>query len=82
MKETMVVYRENGEAINIELILTFKVPSLNKEYVAYTLNDDKESEDVPLFISEYKDKNIKNIPPQDAAIVMDTYQSLKKEIMA
>lgn len=76
----MVVYKENGEQINIELILGFKVKELNKDYVAYTLNDDHVSPDVPLFISEFDGETIKNIPPQESTLVLNTYQKLKEEI--
>lgn len=82
MDNKVVVYRENGDPINIELILSFKVDQLNKTYVAYTLNDDGVSEDVPLFISEYDGTTIRSISPDESKIVLERYEELKKEIMA
>ena len=53
MDNKTYVYKETGEEIAIEIVLSFKVEELNKSFIAYTLNDDGESDTVPIFISEY-----------------------------
>ena len=59
MDNKTYVYKETGEEIAIEIVLSFKVEELNKSFIAYTLNYDGESDTVPIFISEYDGKTIK-----------------------
>jgi hypothetical protein len=40
MKDYVIVYKENGEPIKIEVILSFRIDKINKDYVVYTINDD------------------------------------------
>lgn len=78
MDNKTYVYKENGEEIAIEIILSFVVEELNKSYIAYTLNDDDNSDTVPVFISEYDGKNIKEISNDDADLVLEYYNAAKE----
>lgn len=72
------VYKENGEEIAIEVILSFNIEELNKSYIAYTLNDDGQSDNVAVFISEYDGKNIKDIANDEANLVLEYYNAAKE----
>lgn len=74
------VYKEDGEEIAIEIILSFNVEEFNKSYIAYTLNDDGQSENVAVFISEYDGKNIKDISNEEAKTVLEYYNAAKELI--
>ena len=78
MENKTYVYKETGEEIEIEVILSFKVEELNKSFIAYTLNDDGESENVPVFISEYDGKTIKDIKDEEAEEVLKYYEAAKE----
>jgi len=78
MENKTYVYKETGEEIEIEIILSFKVEELNKSFIAYTLNDDGESENVPVFISEYDGKTIKDIKDEEAEEVLKYYEAAKE----
>ena len=77
MENKTYVYKEDGEEIAIEIILSFEIEELNKKFIAYTLNDDGNSETVPVFISEYDGKNIKDISNEEADLVLEYYNSAK-----
>ncbi len=78
MENKTYVYKETGEEIEIKIILSFKVEELNKSFIAYTLNDDGESENVPVFISEYDGKTIKDIKDEEAEEVLKYYEAAKE----
>ena len=78
MDNKTYVYKESGEEIEIEIILSFKVEELNKSFIAYTLNDDGESENIPVFISEYDGKTIKDIKDEEAEEVLKYYEAAKE----
>ena len=78
MENKIYVYKEDGEEIAIEIILSFEIEELNKKFIAYTLNDDGNSETVPVFISEYDGKNIKDISNEEADLVLEYYNSAKE----
>ena len=78
MENKTYVYKETREEIEIEIILSFKVEELNKSFIAYTLNDDGESENVPVFISEYDGKTIKDIKDEEAEEVLKYYEAAKE----
>lgn len=78
MENKTYVYKETGEEIEIEIILSFKVEELNKSFIAYTLNDDGESENVPVFISEYDGKTIKDIKDEEAEEALKYYEAAKE----
>ncbi len=54
MKNLIVVKNNNNETMTIELLLDFKIESIGKEYIVYTINDNDESETVNVIISEIK----------------------------
>jgi len=80
MENKTYVYKEDGEEIAIEIILSFEIEELNKKFIAYTLNDDGSSETVPVFISEYDGKNIKDISNEEADLVLEYYNAAKELI--
>ena len=80
MDNKTYVYKENGEEIVIEIILSFEVEELNKKYIAYTLNDDGVSDNVAVFISEYDGNTIKDISNDDAELVLEYYNAAKELI--
>ena len=47
-----IVTLENGEQATIEILLGFDIVEYNKHYVAYSINDDDESETVNVIIAE------------------------------
>ena len=76
----IVVYRENGEPIKIEVIMSFRIEKFNKDYVVYTINDDKKREDVIILISEIDKEThkIKSILPEEKDTIMEYYEQVKK----
>ena len=79
MDNKVFVKRENGETIAIEIVLSFKIEELKKNYIAYTINDDGESESVEVFISEIDENNkIKSIPFHEKDMVMEFYEKAKE----
>ena len=82
MDNIVEVKRDNGEIIKIEIVLSFKVENLNKQYIVYTIDDDGALEDVPILISEI-DQNtqtIKQIPENEKDQVLNIYNELKEKI--
>lgn len=83
MDNFVIVKRENGEQIKIEIVLSFKIAEYNKQYIAYTINNDNIQDDVPLLISEIDPvtQKIKNIPENEKSIVLETYNQVKNSIL-
>ena len=82
MPNSVVVTRENGENITIDVLMSFHVDELQKKYIAYTLNDDGVSEDVMVFISEIDENNhIKDIYEEDKDLVFQAFDAAKELIM-
>jgi uncharacterized protein YrzB (UPF0473 family) len=81
MDNCVYVTREIGEKIKIEIILSFKIEEYKKQYIAYTLNDDGQSDMESVFISEItSDNKIISIPPEQASVVSDAYEAAKQSI--
>ena len=80
MENKVVAINENGNKVEIEVFLSFEVEELNKKYVAYTINDDKKNEEVPVFISEYEGNKLKSIPTSESKLVMECYNEAKNLI--
>ena len=80
MDNYVIVKDENGNDIKIEVILDFGVEEYNKEYIAYTLNDDGVSETKAVFISEIdpETKKLKSIPFDQKDAVMQAYEAAKE----
>ena len=53
MGNVITVKDHEGKHIRLEIITTFSIEDLKKNYVIYTLDDDGVSEDVTLLINEY-----------------------------
>ena len=80
MDNKIVLDREDGESITVEIILSFEIEELNKKYIAYTLNDNEEDEDVDVLISEIEDNKIKSVPEDEIEMVLEYYENAKSLI--
>ncbi len=83
MDNYVLVQKENGEKIKIEIILAFRVEETKKEYIAYTINDDGKSEIAMVLISEINPETnkIRCIPESEKDIVLKYYEQTKKAIL-
>lgn len=83
MENYIIVKDENNDDIKIEIILSFNVGQFNKKYIAYTINDDGESETELVFISEIDEKTnkLKSIPFDEKQFVLESYEEVKKMIL-
>ena len=83
MNNYVLVEKENGEKIKIEIILSFVVEEVGKEYIAYTLNDDGKSDVEMVMISEIdmQTQKIKAIPESEKDIVLKYYEDAKNIIL-
>lgn len=85
MKNILKTINELGQEITIEILLSFKIEELNKQYVVYTINDDNISEDVSVIISEiYYENNIpkiKSINEDEKEMVILFYNDIKNSIV-
>lgn len=84
MNNKIKVQDVEGNEINIEIISTFRIEELNKQYVIYTVNDDGVSEEVTLLINEYVMENdqpkIIPIPKKEVNLVLTIYNNLRNNI--
>lgn len=80
MSNKITFDRENGEAITVEIILSFEIEELNKKYIAYTLNDDGKEEDVDVLISEVNNNKLISIPAEEIPVVLKYYENAKELI--
>ena len=82
--EKIVVKNYQGEELTIEILATFNLKELNKNYVVYTLNDDGVSEEVTVLINEYVLENdqpkIIPIPEEETAMVLAFYNTIRENI--
>ena len=82
MKNVMTITNEENETLEIEVLVGFKIESIGKEYIAYTVNDDYISEKVPVMISEidYENEIPKIVPIKDEEkeMVLMFYNSIRK----
>lgn len=83
MDNYVIVKDEAGNNIKIEVLFSFRVSEFNKEYVAYTLNDDGVSEIEAVFISEMDPttKKLISIPFEQKEFVLQAYNETKNMIM-
>lgn len=83
MNNYVIVKDENDRNIKIEIILNFKLEEYNKEYIAYTLNDNETSDNAAVFISEIdpSTKKLLSIPVEQKDAVMEAYESAKALIL-
>lgn len=83
MDNYVIVKKENGEDIKIEIILSFTIEELKKQYIVYTINDDNTSPEVPILISEISQdtKRIRSIPENEKDIVLEVYNNLREKML-
>lgn len=83
MNNYVIVKDENNNDIKIEVLFSFRVDEFNKEYVAYTLNDDGISETEAVFLSEINPitKKLISIPFEQKEFVLQVYNETKNMIM-
>lgn len=81
MRNTIVIKDENDNDLTVELLLSFKLEELGKEYIVYTINDDNVSEDVTVLISEIAYENgIQKIVPikeEEKEMVLAFYNDIR-----
>ena len=84
MENVITVKDHEGKDIRIEILTTFSIEDLKKNYVIYTLDDDGVSEDVTLLINEYVVENdqpkIVPIPKEETNMVLAVYNTLRENI--
>lgn len=82
MKNEAVYINENGEEIRVEVILSFSIEEFNKNYIAYTINDDDSLETAVVLINEVDIENNKLLPIkfEEKEMVLTTYNDIKKTI--
>lgn len=80
----VICLNDENEEIKIEMLLTFDVDTINKRFVAYTIDDDERSSVQNVFISEIEssDDNPKVLPikEEDKEIVLMSYNQIKKSM--
>lgn len=84
MGNVITVKDHEEKDIRIEILTTFSIEELKKNYVIYTLDDDGVSEDVTLLINEYVVENdqpkIVPIPKEETNMVLAVYNTLRENI--
>jgi uncharacterized protein YrzB (UPF0473 family) len=80
----MIVQDKEGNKIKIEVLMTFKIPEINKNYVVYSINDDGISETVTILINELVYENnlpkIVPIPKEETQMVLAFYTTIRNNI--
>lgn len=71
-----------GEQIKIEIILSFALEEYEKNYIAYTINDDDSLSSAIILISEIdtNTNKLKSIPFEEKDMVLQSYEELKKSL--
>lgn len=84
MENKLTVKGIDGNDYTIEIITTFSLEELNKNYVVYTLNDDGVSESVTVLINEIVYENnepkIVPIPEEETTMVLAFYNTIRENI--
>ena len=82
-KGIISVINDKNEIVNIQVILVFEIEELNKKYVVYTFDSNKDTEDIDIIISEFdQEKNeIASIDENEKEIVMEYYNSVKDNLL-
>lgn len=85
MKNATTIINELGQEITIEILISFSIEEYNKNYVAYTINDDGISENVQICISEiiYSEDGLPSlvsIPEEEKELVLIFYNNIKESI--
>lgn len=81
MINSIEIINEEGQSVNINIIVQFSIEELNKQYIVYTINDDGVSEKVPVLIAETSDENgkymLKKIPENEVKTVLMFYDNVR-----
>lgn len=83
MENKKIVYTTDNKKIEIREIMSFNIDLINKNFVAYTINDDGISEDVEVNLVEVIDYDkekpiIKKIEANELELVTDVFNKLLK----
>ena len=82
MRNVMTIKNIDNEIIDIEVLVVFKIESIGKEYIDYTVNEDWVSDDVNVLISEIKYNNeipeIVPIKDDEKEMVLMFYDKVRK----
>ena len=77
----LIVKDNFNNDITIDMLFSFGIEELNKNYIVYTIDDDGISDDVIIFISEikYKDNNpvLIDIKEEEKNTVLLVYEKIK-----
>ena len=81
MISSIEIINEDGQSVNINIIMQFKIEELGKQYLVYTINDDGVSDKVPVLIAETSDENgkymLKKIPESEVKTVLLFYDNVR-----
>ncbi len=84
MINTLGIINEDGESININIIMQFRIEELDKQYIVYTVNDDGVSEKFPVLIAETTNEDgkyaLKKIPENEVKTVLMFYDNVRDTI--
>lgn len=81
MIESMSIINDEGQLVNINIIVRFRIEEFNKEYIVYTLNDDGKSEIEPLIIAGIVETSeglkLRLIPEEEQNTVLVFYDNVR-----
>ena len=84
MINSIEIINEEGQKVNINIIMQFRIEELNKQYIVYTINDDGIKEKIPVLIAETDDENgkyaLKKIPENEVKTVLMFYDNVRDTI--
>ena len=84
MINTLGIINEDGESININIIMQFRIEELDKQYIVYTVNDDGVSEKFRVLIAETTNEDgkyaLKKIPENEVKTVLMFYDNVRDTI--
>ena len=80
---SLTVVDEENNSITVYILFAFEVPELRKKYIYYTLDNNVESEDINMLISEidYDNNEIKSIPEEEMPTVLEIYNAAKESLL-
>ena len=80
---SLTVVDEENNSITVYILFAFEVPKKKKKYIAYTLDNNVESEDINMLISEidYDNNEIKSIPEEEMPTVLEIYNAAKESLL-
>jgi len=81
---TITLVDENNNSYRVQAILEFEVVELNKKYIVYTFDNNKNKDEYDVMISEFNsDTNeIIKIPENEKEFVLECYANLKESLLS